>query len=89
MMSAAMQGRPVIATGVLLQTSPVGDEVLSTRTSASPKDIKGKTVAITQEIHTQIWRCSEEDRIEGDDSTTVAATARPRSTPSSTGRPIC
>jgi len=56
MMRAAVKGAPVIATGVLLQTSPMSAMGLVEKNIRKPEDIKGKTVAITPaDSMTQIW----------------------------------
>ncbi len=56
MMRAAIKGAPVIATGVLLQTSPMSVMGLKEKNIKKPEDIKGKTVAITPaDSMTQIW----------------------------------
>jgi NitT/TauT family transport system substrate-binding protein len=56
MMRAAVKGAPVIATGVLLQTSPMSVMGLAEKNIRKPEDIKGKTVAITPaDSMTQIW----------------------------------
>src|SRR5882757_970432 len=56
MMRAAIKGAPVIATGVLLQTSPMSVMGLVEKNIRKPEDIKGKTVAITPaDSMTQIW----------------------------------
>jgi NitT/TauT family transport system substrate-binding protein len=56
MMRAAMKGAPIIATGVLLQTSPMSVMGLAEKNIRKPEDIKGKTVAITPaDSMTQIW----------------------------------
>src|ERR1700723_3011355 len=56
MMRAAVKGAPVIATGVLLQTSPMSVMGLAEKNIRKPDDIKGKTVAITPaDSMTQIW----------------------------------
>src|ERR1700726_426159 len=47
MMRAAVKGAPVIATGVLLQTSPMSAMGFADKNIRKPEDIKGKTVAIT------------------------------------------
>src|SRR3984893_6999356 len=47
MMRAAVKGAPVIATGVLLQTSPMSAMGFVEKNIKKPDDIKGKTVAIT------------------------------------------
>src|SRR5579871_3795812 len=46
MMRAAVKGAPIIATGVLLQTSPMSVMGLVEKNIRKPEDIKGKTVAI-------------------------------------------
>src|SRR5258707_6251674 len=56
MMRAAMKGAPVVATGVLLQTSPMSAMGFVEKNIKKPEDIKGKTVAITPaDSMTQIW----------------------------------
>ena len=56
MMRAAVKGAPVIATGVLLQTSAMSVMGLAEKNIRKPEDIKGKTVAITPaDSMTQIW----------------------------------
>ena len=56
MMRAAVKGAPVIATGVLLQTSPMSVMGFADKNIRKPEDIKGKTVAITPaDSMTQIW----------------------------------
>jgi NitT/TauT family transport system substrate-binding protein len=56
MMRAAVKGAPVIAVGVLLQTSPMSAMSLADKNIRKPEDIKGKTVAITPaDSMTQIW----------------------------------
>ena len=56
MMRAAVKGAPVIATGVLLQTSPMSAMGFVEKNIRKPEDIKGKTVAITPaDSMTQIW----------------------------------
>src|ERR1700728_909985 len=56
MMRATIKGAPVIATGVLLQTSPMSVMGLVEKNIRKPEDIKGKTVAITPaDSMTQIW----------------------------------
>jgi NitT/TauT family transport system substrate-binding protein len=56
MMRAAVKGAPVIATGVLLQTSPMSVMSLVEKNIRKPEDLKGKTVAITPaDSMTQIW----------------------------------
>jgi NitT/TauT family transport system substrate-binding protein len=56
MMRAAIKGAPVIATGVLLQTSAMSVMGFVDKNIRKPDDIKGKTVAITPaDSMTQIW----------------------------------
>ena len=56
MMRAAVKGAPVIAAGVLLQTSPMSVMGLAEKNVRKPEDIRGKTVAITPaDSMTQIW----------------------------------
>src|SRR5437868_600278 len=56
MMRAAVKGAPVVATGVLLQTSPMSAMGFVEKNIKKPEDIKGKTVAITPaDSMTQIW----------------------------------
>jgi NitT/TauT family transport system substrate-binding protein len=56
MMRAAIKGAPVIATGVLLQTSPMSVMGFVDKNIRKPEDLKGKTVAITPaDSMTQIW----------------------------------
>jgi NitT/TauT family transport system substrate-binding protein len=56
MMRAAVKGAPIIATGVLLQTSPMSAMSLAEKNIRKPEDIKGKVVAITPaDSMTQIW----------------------------------
>ena len=56
MMRAAVKGAPVIAVGVLLQTSPMSAMGFADKNIRKPEDIKGKTVAITPaDSMTQIW----------------------------------
>jgi NitT/TauT family transport system substrate-binding protein len=56
MMRAAVKGAPIIATGVLLQTSPMAVMGFADKNIRKPEDIKGKTVAITPaDSITQIW----------------------------------
>src|SRR5437763_9870753 len=56
MMRAAVKGAPIIATGVLLQTSPMSAMGFVEKNIKKPEDIKGKTVAITPaDSMTQIW----------------------------------
>ncbi|MBR1222695.1 ABC transporter substrate-binding protein [Bradyrhizobium sp. U87765 SZCCT0131] len=56
MMRATIKGAPVIATGVLLQTSPMSVMGFADKNIRKPEDIKGKTVAITPaDSMTQIW----------------------------------
>ena len=56
MMRAAVKGAPIVATGVLLQTSPMSAMGFVEKNIRKPEDIKGKTVAITPaDSMTQIW----------------------------------
>jgi NitT/TauT family transport system substrate-binding protein len=56
MMRAAVKGAPVVATGVLLQTSPMSAMGFADKNIRKPEDIKGKIVAITPaDSMTQIW----------------------------------
>ncbi len=56
MMRAAVKGAPVIATGVLLQTSPMSAMGFVEKNIRKPDDIKGKTVATTPgDSMSQIW----------------------------------
>jgi NitT/TauT family transport system substrate-binding protein len=56
MMRAAVKGAPIIATGVLLETSPMAVMGFVDKNIRKPDDIKGKTVAITPaDSMTQIW----------------------------------
>jgi NitT/TauT family transport system substrate-binding protein len=56
MMRAAVKGAPVIATGVLLQTSPMSAMGFVEKNIKQPDDIKGKTVATTPGASPeQIW----------------------------------
>src|SRR3989440_2218564 len=56
MMRAAIKGAPIVATGVLLQTSPMSAMGFVEKNIRKPEDIKGKTVAITPaDSMTQIW----------------------------------
>ena len=56
MMRAAVKGAPVIATGVLLQTTAMSVMGFADKNIKKPDDIKGKTVAITPaDSMTQIW----------------------------------
>src|SRR3954471_19810257 len=56
MMRATIKGAPVIAPGVLLQTSPMSVMGFVEKNIRKPEDIKGKTVAITPaDSMTQIW----------------------------------
>ncbi len=56
MMRAAVKGAPVIATGVLLQTTPISVMGLAEKNVRKPEDIKGKTVAVTPgDSPSQIW----------------------------------
>jgi NitT/TauT family transport system substrate-binding protein len=56
MMRAAVKGAPVVATGVLLQTSPMSAMGFEEKNIRKPEDIKGKTVATTPgDSMSQIW----------------------------------
>ncbi len=56
MMRAAVKGAPVVATGVLLQTSPMSAMGFAEKNIKKPEDIKGKTVATTPgDSMSQIW----------------------------------
>jgi NitT/TauT family transport system substrate-binding protein len=56
MMRAAIKGAPVIATGVLLQATPMSVMGFVDKNIRKPEDLKGKTVAITPaDSITQIW----------------------------------
>jgi NitT/TauT family transport system substrate-binding protein len=56
MMRAAVKGAPVMATGVLLQTSPMSVMGFVEKNIRKPEDIKGKTVATTLgDSMSQIW----------------------------------
>src|ERR1700742_877819 len=74
MMRAAVKGAPVVATGVLLQTSPMSAMGFADKNIRKPEDIKGKVVAITPaDSMTQIWPLFlEKTGLKGGDFTTVA-----------------
>jgi NitT/TauT family transport system substrate-binding protein len=56
MMRAAVKGAPLVATGVLLQTSPMSVMGFVEKNIRKPEDIKGKTVATTPgDSMSQIW----------------------------------
>ncbi len=56
MIKAAAKGAPVIAVGVLLQTSPMSVMGFAEKNIKKPEDIKGKTVAVTPgDSMSQIW----------------------------------
>jgi NitT/TauT family transport system substrate-binding protein len=56
MIKAATKGAPVIATGVLLQTSPMSVMGFEEKNIRKPNDIKGKIVAMTPgDSMSQIW----------------------------------
>jgi NitT/TauT family transport system substrate-binding protein len=56
MMRAAVKGAPIVATGVLLQTSPMSAMGFVEKNIRKPEDIKGKTVAVTPgDSMSQIW----------------------------------
>ena len=83
MMRAAVKGAPVIATGVLLQTSPMSAMGFVDKNIRKPEDIKGKTVAITPaDSMTQIWPLFlKKTGLKETTSPPWPATARPSSTP--------
>jgi len=78
MMRAATKGAPVIATGVLLQTSPMSVMGFVERGIRKPDDIKGKIVAITPaDSMTQIWPLFlKKTGLKESDFTTVAGDAQ-------------
>ena len=78
MMRAAVKGAPIIATGVLLQTSPMSVMGLAEKNIGKPEDIKGKTVAITPaDSMTQIWPLFlKKTGLKESDFTTVAGDAQ-------------
>jgi NitT/TauT family transport system substrate-binding protein len=78
MMRAAVKGAPVVATGVLLQTSPMSVMGLAEKNIRKPEDIKGKTVAITPaDSMTQIWPLFlKKTGLKESDFTTVAGDAQ-------------
>ncbi len=78
MMRAAVKGAPIIATGVLLQTSPMSVMGLAEKNIRKPEDIKGKTVAITPaDSMTQIWPLFlKKTGLKESDFTTVAGDAQ-------------
>jgi len=56
MMRAAVKGAPIVATGVLLQTTPMSAMGLVEKNIRKPEDIKGKTVVVTPgDSMSQIW----------------------------------
>ncbi|MBS0447218.1 MAG: ABC transporter substrate-binding protein [Proteobacteria bacterium] len=56
MIKAATKGAPVIATGVLLQTSPMAVMGFSEKNIKTPADIKGKTIVLTPgDSMSQVW----------------------------------
>lgn len=56
MMRAAVKGAPVVATGVLLQKTPMSVMGFAEKNIRKPEDIKGKTVASTPgDSMSQIW----------------------------------
>lgn len=56
MMKVAAKGAPVVSTGVLLQTSPMSVMGLAEKNIRQPKDIVGRTVAVTPgDSMSQIW----------------------------------
>src|ERR1700743_2393160 len=74
MMRAAVKGAPIIATGVLLQTSPMSAMGFADKNIRKPEDIKGKTVASTPwDARTQICPlCLKKTGLKESDFTTVA-----------------
>jgi NitT/TauT family transport system substrate-binding protein len=78
MMRATIKGAPVIATGVLLQTSPMSAMGFVEKNIRKPDDIKGKTVAITPaDSMTQIWPLFlKKTGLKESDFTTVAGDAQ-------------
>src|SRR5882724_6537532 len=78
MMRAAVKGAPVVATGVLLQTSPMSAMGFVEKNIKKPEDIKGKTVAITPaDSMTQIWPLFlKKTGLKEADFTTVAGDAQ-------------
>ena len=56
MIKAAAKGAPVIATGVLLQTSPMAVMGFADKNIRTPADIKGKTIVLTPgDSMSQVW----------------------------------
>ena len=56
MMRIAIKGAPIVATGVLLQKTPMSVMAIADRNIRKPDDIKGKTVAMTPGgSNEQIW----------------------------------
>ena len=78
MMRAAVKGAPVVATAILLQTSPMSVMGLVEKNIRKPDDIKGKTVAITPaDSMTQIWPLFlKKTGLKESDFTTVAGDAQ-------------
>ena len=78
MMRAAVKGAPVVAVGVLLQTSPMSVMGLADKNIRKPEEIKGKTVAITPaDSMTQIWPLFlKKTGLKEGDFTTVAGDAQ-------------
>jgi len=78
MMRAAVKGAPVVAVGVLLQTSPMSVMGLADKNIRKPEDIRGKTVAITPaDSMTQIWPLFlKKTGLKEGDFTTVAGDAQ-------------
>src|SRR3977135_3403947 len=86
MMRAAVKGAPVIATGVLLQTSPRSAMGFVDKNTRKREDIKGKTVAIPPaDSMTQIWplflkkpglKESDFTTVAGDGQTTLNAVTK-------------
>jgi len=90
MMRAAIKGAPVIATGVLLQTSPMSVMGLVEKNIRKPEDIKGKTVAITPaDSMTQIWPLFlKKTGLKESDFITVAGDGQTKLNAVINGRPI-
>jgi NitT/TauT family transport system substrate-binding protein len=78
MMRAAVKGAPVIATGVLLQTTAMAAMSFTDKNLRKPEDIKGHTVAITPaDSITQIWPLFlKKTGLKESDFKTVAADAQ-------------
>src|SRR5215210_4893270 len=87
MMRAAVKGAPIVATGVLLQTSPMSAMGFVEKNIKKPEDIKGKTVAITPaDSMTQIWPLFlKKTGLKESDFPTVAGDGRTRPNASMNG----